>query len=256
MQLTFSTTVCPNLLLPDALNVATEAGFDRIELFRTWSESSPVHADTSVRMVRERLDDAGVTLTGLNIRNITGRNTAKDERDLGYNMRQVEWDIHLSRALRLQCANLKGGDRTDEAREDFITGINHVLGRVSDFTFNIGNHKGNLLENIEDYQSILPELPDRVKVLMDTGHLLSAGVDVRAFAEAFADRIGLVHLRDQRGEIPVPFGEGDLPFEGVIGILKGAGYEGELVIELEKVTWGEPAQACAVAREYVEKVLS
>ena len=256
MQLTFSTTVCPDLLLPDALNVATEAGFDRIELFRTWSESSPVHADTSVRMVRERLDDAGVTLTGLNIRNITGRNTAKDERDLGYNMRQVEWDIHLSRALRLQCANLKGGDRTDEAREDFIKGINHVLGRVSDFTLNIGNHKGNLFENIEDYQGILPELPDRVKVLMDTGHLLSAGVDVRAFAEAFAERIGLVHLRDQKGETPVPFGEGDLPFEDVIGILKGAGYDGELVIELEKVTWGEPAQACAVAREYVEKVLS
>ena len=91
---------------------------------------------------------------------------------------------------------------------------------------------------------------------MDTGHLLSAGVEVRAFAEAFADRIGLVHLRDQKGETPVPFGEGDLPFEGVIGILKGAGYEGELVIELEKVTWGEPAQACAAAREYVEKILS
>ena len=54
----------------------------------------------------------------------------------------------------------------------------------------------------------------------------------------------------------MPFGEGDLPFEDVIGILKGAGYEGELVIELEKVTWGEPVQACAVAREYVEKILS
>ena len=104
MQLTFSTTVCPDLLLPDALNVATAAGFNRIELFRTFSESSPVHVDTSVRMVRERLDNAGVTLTGLNIRNITGRNSSKDERDLGYNMRQVEWDIHLSRALRLQCA--------------------------------------------------------------------------------------------------------------------------------------------------------
>ena len=63
-----------------------QRGFDRIELFRTFSESSPVHADTSVRMVRERLDNAGVTLTGLNIRNITGRNSSKDERDLSYNM--------------------------------------------------------------------------------------------------------------------------------------------------------------------------
>ncbi len=256
MQLTFSTTVCPDLLLPDALNVAKAAGFCRIELFRTWTESSPVHRDTSVRMVRERLDHAGVALTSLNIRNLTGRNSSTDQRDLRYNLRQVEWDIHLARALRLKCANLKGGTRTDEAREDFVEGIHYLFERIPNFTLNLGNHRGNLLENIEDYRRILPELPDRAKVLMDTGHLLSAGVDVRAFAEAFADRTGLVHLRDQKGETPVPFGEGDLPFEDVIGLLKDAGYRGELVVELENVTWGEPAEACAVAREYVEQILS
>lgn len=255
MQLTFSTTVCPDLLLPDALRVAREAGFRRIELFRAWTESSPVHADTSVRMVRERLDDAGIALAGLNIRNLTGCN-ANGERDLRYNLRQVEWDIHLACALRLRCANLKGGQRTDEAREDFVAGIKYALDRISDFTLNLGNHKGNLLENIADYERVLPELPNRAKVLMDTGHLLSAGVDVRDFAMAFADRIGAVHLRDQKGETPVPFGEGDLPFEDVIGILKGAGYDGDLVVELENVTWAEPAEACAVAREYVENILS
>lgn len=256
MQLSFSTTVCPKLLLPDALEIATNAGFNRIELFRTWTESSPVHADTSVRTVRERLENAGVTLTGLNIRNITGQKADSNERDLRYNMRQVEWDMHLSRALNLNSANLKGGARTDEATEDLIEGINNVLERVPDFTLNLGNHKGNRLENIDDYKTILPQVPDMAKVLMDTGHLLSADVDILTFAETFADRIGLVHLRDQKGETPVPFGEGDLPFADVIKILKDAGYEGELVIELEKVTWGEPAETAAVAREYIENLLS
>ena len=136
MQPSFSTTACPKLLLPDALEIATTAGFNRIELFRTWTESSPVHTDTSVRMVRDRLDDAGVTLTGLNIRNITGLKADSNERDLRYNMRQVEWDMHLTRALRLNCANLKGGARTDEATEDLIEGINNVLERIPDFTLN------------------------------------------------------------------------------------------------------------------------
>ena len=44
MQLVFSPTVCPDLELPAALDLAREAGFSRIELFRAWTESSPLHA--------------------------------------------------------------------------------------------------------------------------------------------------------------------------------------------------------------------
>ncbi len=109
VTLSFSPTVCPEALLPEALVIAGNAGFDQIELFRTWTESSPVHPDTSVRTVRDRLRDAGTTLTGLNIRDLTGRKADSDERNLAYNLRQVEWDIHLARALGLNSANLKGG---------------------------------------------------------------------------------------------------------------------------------------------------
>ncbi|MCZ6635373.1 MAG: sugar phosphate isomerase/epimerase [bacterium] len=256
MNLSFSPTLCPELLLPDALKVCTEAGFNRMELFRTWTESSPVHRDTSVRIVRERLDAAGVTLTGLNIRNLTGRKADSDERDLRYNLRQVEWDLHLSRALRLQTASLKGGARTDEAQEDLMEGINTLLERIPEITLNLGNHKGNRLQGLADYQAILPHVPDPVKVLMDTGHLLSAGENVLAFAESLADRIGLVHLRDQKGENPVPFGEGDLPFADLLGILKGADYDGTLVIELEHVTWAEHVEAAHTARLFVEDLLA
>ena len=256
MQLSFSTTACPKAELPEALKICNHAGFDKIELFRTWTESSPVHDDTSVPMVRERLDAAGVTLTGLNIRNITGRKSDSDERNLGYNLRQVTWDMHLARALRLKSANTKGGTRTDEALEDLIEGVNTALDRIEDFTLNLGNHAGNRLQGLEDYQAVMPNVNERAKVLIDTGHLLTAGEEILPFAEAFADRIGLVHLRDQKGDTPVPFGEGDLPFEDLIKILKNAGYDGTLVIELEKVTWGEPAESAAKAREYIENLLA
>ena len=256
MNLSFSPTVCPEALLSDALEMAKNAGFDRIELFRAWTESSPIHPDTSVRMVRECLQAAGVTLTGLNVRNLTGRKADSDERNLHYNLGQVEWDIHLARALGLKTANLKGGARTQEAQEDLIEGVNQLLERVPDVTVNLGNHMGSRLQDLADYQTVMPHLDGRVRILLDTGHLLSAGGDILQFAETFADRIGLVHLGDQQGDQPVPFGEGDLPFEGLIRTLKGAGYDGTLVVELEGVTWADPAEAARTEREYVETILA
>jgi sugar phosphate isomerase/epimerase len=256
MNLSFSTTACPKAELPEALEICNAAGFDKIELFRTWTESSPVHDNTSVPMVRERLNKAGVTLTGLNIRNITGRKADSDERDLAYNLRQIVWDIHLARALHLTSANTKGGQRTDEALADLIEGVNTTLERMENFTLNLGNHAGNRLQGLEDFQAVMPHVNERAKILLDTGHLLTAGEDILRFAETFADRIGLVHLRDQKEDTPVPFGEGDLPFQDLIKILKGAGYDGTLVIELEKVTWGSPAEAAATARTYIENLLA
>ncbi len=248
MNLSFSPTVCPEALLSDALEMAKNAGFGKIELFRAWTESSPIHPDTSVRMVRECLQAAGVTLTG--------RKADSDERNLPYNLGQVEWDIHLARALGLKTANLKGGARTQEAQEDLIEGVNQLLERVPDVTLNLENHMGSRLQDLADYQTVMPHLDGRVRILLDTGHLLSAGGDILQFAETFADRIGLVHLRDQQGDQPVPFGEGDLPFEGLIRTLRGAEYDGTLVVELEGVTWADPAEAARTQREYVETILA
>jgi sugar phosphate isomerase/epimerase len=255
MNLTFSTTACPEALLPEATDFAKQAGFGRIELFRTWTESSPVHSDWSVPMVRDHLDGAGMTLTGLNIRNITGRKADSDERNQGYNLRQVTWDTHLARALRLKTVNTKGGARTDEAMEDLIAGVNTLLEKVEDVSVNLGNHAGNRLETLADFQAVLPEVDERAKVLIDTGHLLTSGEDVMAFAEGVIDRVGLVHLRDQKGDTPVAFGEGDLPLKELISLLKGSGYAGELVIEMEKVAWADPVAATIQARETVEALL-
>ena len=255
MQLVFSPTICPQAQLPAALELAEDAGFKNIELFRSWTESSPVHPDWSVRQVREALAAENMQLTGLNIRNLTGRKADSDEHNLGYNLRQLEWDIHLARALGLTQVSLKGGARNDEARDDLIEGMGQLLERIPDVSFNLGNHKGNRLQELEDFQAIMPQIDPRVHILLDTGHLLSAGQDIIAFAQAYANRIGLVHLRDQKGEKPVPFGQGDLPFKELLRLLKNADYTGHLVIELEEVDWAEPREALVQARQYVEELL-
>ncbi|MYI60134.1 MAG: hypothetical protein F4105_00430, partial [Gemmatimonadetes bacterium] len=97
MHLVFSPTLCPDLLLPQVLDLAKAAGFSRLELFRAYTESTPVHRDWSVPMVRTAIADAGLALSGFNIRNLTGRKADSDARNLAYNLRQLEWDSHLGR---------------------------------------------------------------------------------------------------------------------------------------------------------------
>ena len=120
----------------------------------------------------------------------------------------------------------------------------------------MGNHQGNRLQGLADYQAVMPELPERGRVLLDTGHLLSISEPIMPFAEALAGRIGLVHLRDQQGEKPVPFGEGELPFAELFKLLLDSGYDGPFVVELENVDWDEPLPAAIAAREYVETLLA
>lgn len=254
MDIAFSPTVSPRLELPQVLELAADSGFKCIELSRDATESSPVHPNTSVPMVRERIAAAGFSLVGLNIRNLTGRKADSDERNLPYNLRQLEWDIHLGRALGLKAFNLSGGARTDEAQEDLIEGTNALLERLPGIQLNLGNQLGNRLQGLADFQAILPSLDERAHVLLDAGHLLAAGEDVLSFAEAFADRIAVVHLRDYQGDRSVPFGQGDLPFADLFSILKGTQYTGSLVVELESADWAPPRQALAAARAYTEEV--
>ena len=138
-------------------------------------------------MVRTAIADAGLQLAGFNIRNLTGRKADSDERNLAYNLRQLEWDIHLGRALGIKTLNTKGGTRTDEALADLIEGVNTLLDNIPDIALNLGNHKGNRLQGLADYQAVMPELLERARVLLDTGHLLSVGEPIMPFAEALAE---------------------------------------------------------------------
>ena len=254
MHLSFSTTICPEASLPEAIRIAQQAGFEQIELFRTWTQSSPVGPNISVPMARRMLGSAKIRLSGLNIRNITGKRES-GQHDPSYNLRQVEWDIHLARALKLSHANIKGGDRSEQALIDLIEGVNTLLDRIPDITLNLGNHHGNRLETLSDYCLIMPDLDFRAKVLLDTGHLLTVGEDILKFADTFANRIGVVHLRDQVDDQPVPLGKGNLPFDDLINILKQADYHGPLVVELENVNWASPVEAAETANSFVESLL-
>ena len=236
MQLILNPSLCPDLRLAEFLQLAKEAGFPAVELNRSDSQSSPVHPEVSVRMVRDHLQAAGLQLSGFNIRPLTGRKADSDERNLGYNLRQLEWDIHLGRALGLKSANLIGGART---------GVQQLLHRIPDLSLNLGSAPGTPARELADYQALIPCLDPRARVLLDTGALLAACEDPLRVAQVFGRRIGGVHLS-------APLGEGGWSCEALLRHLRSAEYSGVLVVALAPSD--QPLEAARQARQYLERL--
>jgi inosose dehydratase len=117
--------------------------------------------------------------------------------------------------------------------------------------------------------------PELVHLLLDTAHLAFAGDDPLSAAQAYADRIKHVHLKDIRpavaskvreenlsfqdaieaGVFTVP-GDGVIDFVPILEALARAGYEGWLVVEAEQdPAKANPLEYALKARAYLREVL-
>ncbi len=106
--------------------------------------------------------------------------------------------------------------------------------------------------------------PGLVTLCLDTAHTTLAGMDaVQAFRK-FAPRLGYVHLKDVDPDTSVspewpmnrflPLGLGTVDFKGIYKVLREAGYDGVLCVELDK----QPVcnyKSALVSREYLHNAL-
>ncbi len=203
MRFCFDPVVCPKAVLPAALKIAKAAGFDAMVLHCAFTASSPFHPDASVRMIRDYFDDAGVALMGLHVRD-----------DPGSNFRQVEWDIHLARALRLRCASFLCGARSREAREALVSGVHALLENIPDVTLNIGNGVDTCVENAADFDALMPDLPARAHIWLNATDVDNAV----GIVDKYVARMGMVTI-----------GEDDVD---VVQALKANGYGGPVVLNV------------------------
>ena len=211
MRLCFDPVMCPKAVLPAALKIAKAAGFDAMVLHCAFTASSPFHPDASVRMIRDYFDDANVALMGLHVRDLTGVNRRGDA-EPGFNLRQVEWDVHLARALRLRCANFLCGARSREARDALVRGVHALLENIPDVTLNIGNGVDTCLESAADFDALMPELPERAHVWLNAMDV----DDAVGIVDKYVGRMGLVTI-----------GGDDMD---VVLALKANGYDGPVVL--------------------------
>ncbi len=229
-NLSLSATACPRLDLPGALAFAREAGYRGIELFRLRTDSAPVLQPASLTTVRGWISASGLTLTGLNVRDLTGCRSDTDTHDPDYNLHQVTWDMHLARALGLDAVNLRCGPSTSATLGELIPLIQALRERVPDIAVNVACRPGSCLCSAADCQRVLEACDDGIRILVDTAALLVTDQDVPAFVEACTPRIGLVHLGDAKAGKPVPLGEGALPLAALVQALADVSDDRPLVI--------------------------
>lgn len=144
----------------------------------------------------------------------------------------------------------------DDEWEKLTVGLNK-LGAIANergFRITYHHHGGTVVMTEPDIERLMENTdPDKVWLLLDTGHLLLAGGDPYRVARKYAGRIGNVHMKDYRkpvldevigqnysfgialrsGVFTVP-GDGDFDFGGLFAILEENGYEGWLIVESEQ----------------------
>ncbi len=168
---------------------------------------------------------------------------------------------------------------TDDQWEALVTGLDHL----GDIAQNEGmrlcyhHHMGTGVMTRADIDRLMDSTdPEKVFMLLDTGHLMYAGDDPLACAEAYVDRIKHLHLKNIRqefledalkeqlsfhdaiesGVFTVPGDpEGCIDFEPILQTFADANFEGWIVVEAEQ----DPAKAhpltyAKMAREYLRDV--
>ncbi len=106
------------------------------------------------------------------------------------------------------------------------------------------NHAGNVLERIEDFETIFSKIDSpNVGLCLDTGHFEGVGIDLIHVLDRLHSRTLHVDLKDCRkrgaGHDTVVFGQGVTDFDGFLKHLFHYNYSGYLVIEQ---AWREPKE--------------
>ena len=137
-------------------------------------------------------------------------------------------------------------------------------------------HMGTVVETAEEIDRLMAMTGEAVGLLLDTGHLTYAGADVAAVARRHARRLVHVHCKDVRpgvlaeargrdrsfldavvaGVFTVP-GDGSVDYPTLLGILKGAGYAGWLVVEAEQdPALAHPLTYAKMGYDYLRRTLT
>lgn len=254
MDLSCSTCCVPDLTLADALSLFADAGYAYFETFTTWTGArldahSVDHADA-----KKRVADSGLRLSSLNIENFPAEDDAAYNARLDRQKRNVEW------ALDLGCGqvNFKGGARTEDDMAAVIRGAADLARFCEDLpvALAVGNHHGNRVQNLDDITRLLHAVSSpSLGLLLDIGHFHSAEVDIPPILDRHADRLNLVHTKDQIGTRSVPFGEGEIENADLLRRVRATGYDGFLVVEVEVEDTDNSAKYVREARPYLQDIL-
>lgn len=115
-----------------------------------------------------------------------------------------------------------------------------------------------LLSTVRDFIEIGPRLPERVGFAFDPHHAARAGANPMLLLRQMQGRLFDVHLRDfdEEGKHPgnILPGEGTLPWPAILRAVRGAGFNGPLM--LEAALQPDPARSIATVRALLAPLIA
>jgi inosose dehydratase len=136
------------------------------------------------------------------------------------------------------------------------------------------HHMGTVIEAQSDVERLLENTNDKVKLVLDTGHMLFAKGNLLKITKDFKNRIAHVHCKDIRknilekslkqdlsfrqsflnGTFTVP-GDGCIDYKPLLELLKKNNYSGWLVVEAEQdPSKANPLEYAKIGYNYLSKV--
>ncbi|RYE87611.1 MAG: sugar phosphate isomerase/epimerase [Hyphomicrobiales bacterium] len=219
-----SPTFDPSLPLDRIIDLCVRGGFQSMEVMTSWAKAS-LDLGRNAQGYRAELAGHGIAVTSLHMPPVTKGD--------GASLRRALDSLQFAKALGVEVAIYKS-----DSFEGYAWGAKPVLDLAEKLgiAIIIYNHSNSIIATVEDYQNVLVAIDDgRVGILLEVGHFHAAGVDWRDALQTFGDRVKLVHFKDMRGAVPVPYGTGEINFAELFHTLERAGYRGRFVLELEKV---------------------
>ncbi|WP_119069822.1 sugar phosphate isomerase/epimerase family protein [Rubrobacter indicoceani] len=253
LRYAYNTNGAANHRLEDALEMISASGYSGVALTLDHHHLDPLAPDLEKRSERlaRRLGDLGL---GIVIE--TGARFLLDPREKHEptlispskkdRLRRLDF---LTRAAGIAAATdaeavsfWAGVPRPGVSRQDaskwLVEGLQSYAGIAGEIgaTIAFEPEPGMLVETLDDFVSISEEVPS-LKLALDTGHCLVTGErEPDQAVREFSGYLGTVAVEDMRRGVHehLPFGEGDMDLEAVLGALLEVGFGGLVCVELSR----------------------
>ena len=164
--------------------------------------------------------------------------------------------------MNLQASPRPKGGVTDQDLADDAAKISQIgqLAQQRGVTLCLHPHYGTVVERANELEYMMERLdPASVYLTVDTAHTVLGGMDPVATVTRYADRIRYMHMKDivTVSDPSLPWwsgfrelGRGTVNFPAIVDVLKGAGFDGVLCVELDRPRICGYKSA-AISRQYI-----
>lgn len=269
MKLSYSTWGMQTTPIDVAVRHCAALGFDGLELtvIPGWPTDADLLDTTERRRIRALYDDAGIELCGLSgnvplLVDDPAEADANEARFRSYLDLAAEWQRPGERLIVTTTTGGVPADWTERNAE-----IVERVGRLAEYAegqgvkIGIEPHVGAALHRPEDVIWLVDQIDSTgLTIHFDISHFNVQGISMEESVAMLAPVSLHTHIKDERGIAPdhaflIP-GEGEMDYVRYLSLMREAGYDGHIVVEISLMVQARPDYDALAAATQSYDVLS